>query len=233
MEQITKERIKITVVVMILIISGILFILPAIHALPLCQEQTDVYDIPCLGLTKVLNCSGTISVTNLNTSQNFNLATTPIGGNIYNFTFPFNQSSYSLVACDSSTATMVVGYFAGGFGFTQLSLMVPEIIIIFLFVGLGWFLSKKDSSSASGYAFSVGAIIFGYMVILFMVGTVSANIQNYIPFTNTINLYQGFYVGLLWIFFAMVAMQVSIFLIMLVQKIKIKRGKGNEDGLAD
>lgn len=81
--------------------------------LSLCQDQTDVDDIPCLGITPVLSCSGNISVVNLNTSAQSNLTTIAIGDGTYNFTFNFNRSSYSLRACDNSTSSIQVGDFEG------------------------------------------------------------------------------------------------------------------------
>ena len=118
-----------------------------------------------------------------------------------------------------------MGYYAGGFGATQLGFMIPEVIIIFLCL----FFSKKVLNAEddyqikpSRYFFSISLIVFSFMVMLFMCGSVNVHIQQYIQDTNITNLYNYFYTGLLYIFYIMTGFQIVMFLAYLGQRKKVK-----------
>ena len=121
----------------------LLLIIPTITALPVCEDQTDIDLIPCVGYTKILACSGNVTVLNLNTSQSFNLSTRVQPDSTYNFTFPFNRSTYSIRACDNSTALMIVGDFEGD-RIWKFALMLAYIGTAFLFGFAGKFVFESS-----------------------------------------------------------------------------------------
>lgn len=139
------------------------FLVSFASAMTLCQEQTDIDNIPCLGLTKSLTCSGPVNVTNLNDSTTTSLNTTLVGVGIYNFTFNFNQSSYSLIACDGSTSTIVVGNFNGLATMTWIFIIGVVGALALFFLGY--------RSEQPLYSFSSGAlfIISGILVLINLV----------------------------------------------------------------
>lgn len=116
----------------------LLVLIPTIVALPVCEDQTDIDLIPCVGYTKVLSCSGNVTVLNLNTSQSFNRTTTVQSDSTYNFTFPFNRSTYSVKACDNSTALIIVGDFEGD-RIWKFALLLAYIGTAFIFGAAGRF----------------------------------------------------------------------------------------------
>ena len=137
----------------------VLLFLSSVSAMTLCQEQTDIDDIPCLGLTTIVNCTGNISVTNINTSQQYNLTTTLVGSYIYNFTFNFTQSSYSLIDCQNSTATIVVGDFEGD-KLWKLAVVLAMVGAAFIYVLIGKFLFENNNWLVKSSLYISSLLIF-------------------------------------------------------------------------
>ena len=148
--------------ILLMMAFALILITGSVNAISLCQEQTDIDDIPCLGLTRVLSCSGNITVTNLNTSQTYNLTTSHIGGGIYNFSFFFNKSSYSLVDCQNSTATMVVGDFEGD--------KLWKFAIVLGIIGAAFIYAIMGKILFDGNKFLVKTSLYITSILLLLVG---------------------------------------------------------------
>lgn len=206
------------------ILSFILLILTIcfVSSMQLCQEKQDVADIPCLGLTTINDCSGeNVSVININSSSRYNLTTLAVGDGTSNFTFNFSEiASYSLIDCANFTATIVVGYFEGGFGIIQFAFLIPFLIIIGVSLfGIKLITMSYDDSNISSFRYFMGlvVIIIGYLAVLFMVGTINSYIITYITSSILSNLYNYFYSALFYIFFALVALNGITFMVVLTR----------------
>ena len=108
------ERFKMNKVLLVLC-SFILFSSLASAVLPLCSDtnEIDLDDIPCQGLTPVVNCSANFNVTllNLNTSVETNISGNQLANERVNFTLNLSEGTYSLVDCSNNSATIIVGDF--------------------------------------------------------------------------------------------------------------------------
>ncbi len=75
-----------------------------------CKDQTSSWNVPCLMVTPVLNCTGSLvaNVTNVeNNSINSVYGLSPIGDGTYNFTFNNSDiGTYSVVLCDDASGTI-------------------------------------------------------------------------------------------------------------------------------
>lgn len=213
---IKKKTKTISIFILLIMVIGLC------SAMQLCQEKQDVADIPCLGLTPINGCEGeNVSVYNLNSSQQYNLTTEAVGDGTSNFTFNFSQiASYSLIDCANFTATIVVGYFEGGFGITQFAFLIPFLIIIGISLfGVKLITMSYDDSNISSFRYFMGlvVIIIGYLAVLFMVGTINSYIITYITSSILSSLYNYFYSALFYIFFALVALNGITFMVVLAR----------------
>jgi hypothetical protein len=212
-----EKKIVWTIGILCLILSVSL-----VSSMQLCQEKQDVADIPCLGLTTINGCAGeNVSVTNINSSTQYNLTTLAVGDGTSNFTFNFSEiASYSLIDCTNFTATIVVGYFEGGFGIIQFAFLIPFLIIIGVSLfGVKLITNNVDDSNISSFKYFMGivAVIIGYIAILFMTGTINTYIITYITSSVLSNLYNYFYSALLYIFFVLIALNGITFIVVLTR----------------
>jgi hypothetical protein len=213
--------------ILILFLMFILFINVAV-AMELCQEKQDVADIPCLGLTSINDCEGeNVSILNLNSSQQYNLTTKALGDGTSNFTFNFSTiASYSLIDCGNNTASMVVGYFEGGFGIIQLAFLIPFLfIIVICLVGVKLITKSYDDNNISSFRYFMGlaTIIIGYIGILFMTGTINSYVMTYITSNTIVVLYDYFNSALLYILYVLVALNSLMFIVVFVRNHNINK----------
>lgn len=77
-----------------------------------CKDQTSSWNIPCIMVTPVLNCSSSLiaNVTNVaNNSINSIYNLSAVGDGVYNFTFNNSDvGTYSVVLCDDASGTIDV-----------------------------------------------------------------------------------------------------------------------------
>lgn len=82
-----------------------------------CQDETDVEDVPCDIITPVLDCAASdenMTITNsADSTESYNYSMSAVGDGTYNTTFNFTGvgDSYSLKTCDDWTASITLGHF--------------------------------------------------------------------------------------------------------------------------
>lgn len=77
----------------------------------ICEDRTEIGDIPCEVITPTLNCTDYIyNLTNISSGNlliiNGNMS--PIGNGTYNFTFNQTLGSYQITLCDTTTGAIEV-----------------------------------------------------------------------------------------------------------------------------
>lgn len=79
-----------------------------------CQDETDLQNIPCEVITPVMGCVGNASIiSTTDSSECYNYTMTLRDDGTYNFSFNLSTSaSYSIVLCDNSSTTITLGHFA-------------------------------------------------------------------------------------------------------------------------
>jgi hypothetical protein len=100
-----KNEIIITIIILVLTLTPVIAYG--------CKDETEYWNVPCDASTPYISgwtgdCN--VTITNLNdTSVNMTINTTKVGDGTYNFTFNYTGlNSYSIVACDNSTASISV-----------------------------------------------------------------------------------------------------------------------------
>lgn len=193
-----------------------LFLIPLASSLLACPDSNmfDINNIPCLGVTLVLNCTGNITQVNLNTSEIIILNTSSLGNGQLNFTFNATEGSYSLIDCANNTATIVVGVFEEGYGIGLLGLILPAVLLSF---GSLWFSyrqfkglsqeeeEEKEVKGESGFVpknrlIPIVFMLFAFIPIIFMIASILLYLQKFFEGSNFVSLYEKFYIGIIIIY---------------------------------
>lgn len=200
----------------ILILALLLFPITLISAQSACNDENliDIEDIPCIGLTNIITCGAdtNVSVINLNTSVQVNLTTELLGDGRFNFTFDFNESSYSLVDCANNTATVIVGKFEQGFGTSVFFFILPLFLVSFISLLVSSKMGKKMMESEDGSDLTKSVIhknawiptiilIFSFLPILITIVILKNYLEQFIPSTSLISFMSTFYIFFLILFF--------------------------------
>lgn len=139
----------------------VMFLPLATANLTACSDtnEIDTGDIPCNGITDNIDCLGfNISVTNVNTTAEFNVTTSPFTLNSYNFTINFTDGSYQLVDCQNNTATIIIGDFPRD-DLWKLAIMIGFIGISFVLVLSGKFIFEEQSWIIKSFLYIAGALV--------------------------------------------------------------------------
>ncbi|MHA1201361.1 MAG: hypothetical protein ACTSQ4_02415 [Candidatus Heimdallarchaeaceae archaeon] len=226
------------------ILVFLLLIISPVMAREACSDsnEIDISLIPCDGITSAVTCSGNISVTNINTSEQFNLTTSPLGDGRLNFTFNFNEGSYSLVDCNNNTATVLVGVFEQGFGITMFGIMIPASILSFicLFFSGRMFRRFKDDDDEekeemereeSNLSFRprnrllpIVFMLFAFIPIIFMIGFTYNNLVEYLPNAQTTSFYSWFYILFSWMFYGITLISFVVWVSDMIKMNKVEKG---------
>jgi len=153
--------------------------IPCLTSLTACTDtnEIDIEDVPCQGITVVLPCAGNISVTNLNTSDKFNMTTFSMGGNLYNFTVDevnFTEASYSLVDCGNNTATLLVGDFPRD-DLWKAAIMVGLLGMAFVIITMARISFEKDRWVLKTMMYVFGSLI---SLITIQTGLIFSRVSN-------------------------------------------------------
>lgn len=202
-----------------------LILLLALSFIPLTSAQLeacsdtnniDISDIPCLGLTNVVQCTGdtNVSVINLNTTVQTNVTTFDAGNSRLNFTFDFNESSYSLVDCQNNSATIIVGQFDQGFGTSIFFFIIPLLTISFTSLLVSSKIGKRMLEDESGTGLTENVvhkskwiptvlIIFSFIPLVLMIRIVQGYIEEFLPSSSLVGFFGGFYIFFSFLFWFM------------------------------
>lgn len=222
----------------------IIFLTSGVFALEACSDlnEIDISQIPCLGLTNIIPCTGNISITNVNTSVQINVTTDTTGDGRLNFTVNLTEGSYSFVDCDNNTATVIVGLFEQGYGVNLFTIILPAIIFSFLSLFFSWrfFESLNQSESEHLELLEKGEdledfvprnrllpivfMLFSFIPIIFMLGFVSNHLTKYIGEGKITTLYTNFFIGFSWIYLFVFLIMIVVWVSGFIKKIKIDRG---------
>ncbi len=201
-----------------IILLLVLLLLPItlISAQEACNDENliDIVDIPCIGLTNVISCGvdTNVSVINLNTSVQVNVTTELLGDGRFNFTFDFNESSYSLVDCANNSATVIVGKFEQGFGTSVFFFILPLFLVSFVSLLVSSKMGKKMMESEDGSDLTKSTIhknawiptiilIFSFLPILVIIVILKNYLEEFIPSTVLVSFISTFYIFFLILFF--------------------------------
>lgn len=176
-----------------------LLLIPLVAAIPICQDEQDVGDVPCAIVTPILNCSTYLNVTNTdNSSDNFSTPISAVGDGTYNFTWNISTdgSSYSLVACNNATASITLGHLDDDYNDKWLYFYLAALgggVLLFVFG-----LQKEDNilkllSSFLIIAFSITFISVGYPTLTndtmrISITLITLGVGLYIMTTATLNI---------------------------------------------
>lgn len=149
----------------ILFIFLFILMFASVVALDACSDtnEIDSDEIPCVGITNPISCSGNVSVINLNTSTQTNLTTTLIGLNQYNFTFNFSSNSYQVNDCANNTATIIVGDFPRD-DLWKTAIIIGLVGLSLLLFVLGYY-SFSEQSWFLKSIFYISSILIGVIII--------------------------------------------------------------------
>lgn len=226
----------------------IIFITSGVFALEACSDtnEIDISQIPCLGLTNVVSCTGNVSIFNVNTSVQINVTTEVTFNSRLNFTVNLTEGSYSFVDCDNNSATVIVGLFEQGYGINLFIVILPAIILSFLSLFFSWRFFESLNEVESEHLemlesgedvedfvprnrlFPVVFLLFSFIPIIFVLGFVSNHLTKYIGEGKITTLYTTFFIGFSWIYFVIFLLMIVVWVSGLIKKIKINRGMGDE-----
>ncbi len=226
-----------------LLLLGILILsIINISALDTCSDTNlvDLSEIPCQGLTNVLDCSGNISITNLNTSVQFNITTAPFGDGRFNFTFDVSNGSYSLVDCKNFSATVIVGRIKQGYGTSSFFFILPAALLSFVLL----FVSNRINNALENYeeenrehgveqresrTIPTIFMLFGWIPMIYMIRFVSSHLEDYVVGANITSFFGTFYI----LFSSLFGFVFLVSFILLASKlIKYRTAKrGMEEGI--
>ena len=190
-------------------------LLPGAYAQNVACSDTnliDITDIPCEGVTNVVQCSGNVSVFNLNTSIQTNVTTSAVGDGRLNFTFNFNQSSYSLVDCNNNSATVIVGQFDQGFGISIFLFILPLFTITFISLLISSKMGKKMLEDESQMSLTENVVhkstwiptiilLFSFLPLVLIARIVGGYMEEFLPSSDLVSFFGSFYIFLLYLFF--------------------------------
>ena len=225
---------------LILIIS--LLSITTLIALDTCSDtnNVDLSEIPCQGLTNVLDCAGNISIINLNTSVQTNITTNDFGDGRYNFTFDFTNGSYSLVDCKNFSATVIVGRIKQGYGTSAFFFTLPAILLSFVFLFISARMNKKlknheEENRENGIeeresrTIPTVFMLFGWIPMIFMIRFTSSHLEEYLADAKITAFFGTFYI----LFLSLFSFVFIVSFIMLASKLIKWRSakKGMEGGI--
>lgn len=195
----------------------IILFIPLIQAqVSVCSDsnEIDISDIPCIGVTNVINCvsDSNVSVFNLNTSEQTNVTTGEVGDGRLNFTFNFTTSSYSIVDCRNNSATVIVGQFDQGFGTSIFFFILPLLTISFTAVLVSSKIGKKMLEEETDMKLTdtivhktdwipTTMLLFSFLPLILMIRIVRGYIEEFIPGSSLVGFYGAFYIFFLYLFF--------------------------------
>ncbi len=208
-----------------------------ISALDTCSDtnNVDISEIPCQGLTNVLDCAGNISVTNLNTSVQTNVTTNILGDGRYNFTFDFSNGSYSLVDCKNFSATMIVGRIKQGYGTSAFFFILPATLLSFLFLFISARMDKtlknqEEENRNDGIdkkesrTIPTVFMLFGWIPMLFMIRFTSSHLEEYVTDAKITSFFGTFYILFLSLFWFVFIISFILLASKLIKWRSAKRG---------
>jgi hypothetical protein len=206
------------------------------------SNQVDISDIPCVGLTNIVECTGNVSVIDTNTTIQTNVTTYDNGDGRLNFTFNFSIGSYSLVDCSNNSATVIVGVFEQGYGINIFIIILPAIILSFTSLFFSWrffeSLKKSDEETLeimeneedhedfvpNTRLIPVVFMLFSFIPLIFMTGFVSNNLTQYINVARITDFYSNFYIYFSWMFYLIAILSFVVWAAGFIKKIRINRG---------
>lgn len=220
--------------------------LTLVSSMEVCSDSNsiDINDIPCVGLTNVVNCTGNISVTNVNTTEQFNITTNDFGDGRLNFTVNFTEGTYSLVDCGNNSASIIIGIIDQGYGINLFSIMIPSILLIFgcLFISGRMFhrMSEGDEhdkeeimESESNEDFvprsrlmPIIFLLFSFIPLLFLFGFVENHLNIYLSGANVTAFYGQVIVMLMVVFIGTFLISILIWLAHWIDNRNVLRGFG-------
>jgi hypothetical protein len=108
----------------------------------ICQDETDVNDIPCIVITPILpNCTSNASVKNIVTNEQWNYTMNENNDGTCEFSFDHSTGSYSITLPDGSSGSIVVDTFAT----TSFESWIYVYILIIIVFGILMFgINKED-----------------------------------------------------------------------------------------
>jgi hypothetical protein len=95
---------------LLLLIIIVLLAITTVSA-TICEDQTEIGNIPCEVITPTLNCTDYVyNLTNISGGNLLiiNGSMSPIGNGTYNFTFNQPLGSYQITLCDTTTGTIEI-----------------------------------------------------------------------------------------------------------------------------
>lgn len=98
----------------------------------ICEDRTEIGDIPCEVITPYLNCTDYIyNLTNISSGNLLiiNGSMSPIGNGTYNFTFNQTLGSYQITLCDTTTGIIEV---ITDMNYFILAILVVAILLLVL-----------------------------------------------------------------------------------------------------
>lgn len=221
-----------------------IFITSGVFALDACSDtnEIDISQIPCLGLTNVVSCTGNVSIININTSVQINVTTEQTFDSRLNFTVNLTEGSYSFVDCDDNSAVVIVGLFEQGYGTNLFIIILPAIILSFMSLFFSWRLFESLNESDQEHLeilqrgedsgdfvpanrlLPIVFMLFSFVPLTFMLGFVSNNLTNYIDSEKINTFYSNFFVFFSWTFFLVFLLLIVVWLAGFIKKIRINRG---------
>ncbi len=196
-----------------------------VSALDTCSDtnEIDVSDIPCEGLTPVVDCTGNVTAINLNTSVQTNITTSTFPGGRLNFTLNLENGSYSLIDCQNFSATVIIGFIKQGYGTSSLVVIIPAILFAFIILFISSRMNKRlciddEEKKINNNSNEVREnskfiptlfLIFAFVPMVFMVRFVESYLQRYLSGSGIASFYGAFYIFYAYLFW-------FVFLIMII-----------------
>lgn len=217
-------------------------------ALEACSDLNtiDVSQIPCLGLTNVVDCTGNISVNNVNTSEEINLTTEQTFDGRLNFTINLSEGSYSLVDCNNNSAVIIIGLFEQGYGVNLFIIILPAVILSFLSLFFSWRFFESLNTSETEHLqmlengentddfvprnrlLPIVFLLFSFIPLTFMIGFVNNNLTEYIGIEKITSFYSNFFILFSVIFLLVFLLLIVVWASGFIKNIKIDQGLMDE-----
>jgi len=146
----------------------IFLVLPLAFAY-VCQDETDIKNIPCEVITPVIVWAGACNSTTsfvVHPEVEMNVTMTAVGDGTYNFTFNYtNLTSYSIVTCNNYTATMNVRHLDEDYNDKWLYFYGGTLLIGCGLLISGFKMQDNIMTLLSGFliiAFAIAFVFHGY-----------------------------------------------------------------------
>jgi len=229
----------------LLTIFLLIFLISLATAIPTCSDtnEIDINEIPCVGFTIPINCSGNISVFNsTDASINYTLTTALFTSNVYNFTINLSQGGYEFLDCENNTATVIVGLFEQGYGISMFVIIFPSILLtmISLFVS-GRLFHKFHDEDEEEYEYKarendedsfvprnrlipIVLMLFAFVPMVFMIGFVNGYLEEYLPSANITDFYGWFYVLFSTLFYFVCLISIIVWASSFIKMRRVMRG---------